>query len=262
MMKFVVCGGKKVVEIREYPANLRRLASNQIANRYIESYSKSKLFSIAESLETSLKMKSKNQSNPLWKIKIERDKPLVFVTNKDKLQVDICCDIRGKGNDILKQNVEMRVWSLDQSMSYRDKVDSVTLKDELEYAGWKRVISRFHFDLRNDDTTVPEPICHLQVGGDSGACLNNESQKIKENCWHPPQLSVPRFFHVPFDIVLLSEFVLMNFFPNETRDLRKKPEWIKLIKKSEDFFCKKYIENYLRYLMDENQTLLGNLATE
>nr|WP_321496609.1 hypothetical protein [uncultured Methanolobus sp.] len=247
------------MNINEYPACLRRLANDHVASKYIESSCKSELYRIASELETSLKMKKKKVS-PSWNIKINRDKPLVFISNKKNLQVDVCCEIKGEGDTILKQNVELRIWSLNQSLSYRDKIDSDHLKIDLESANWKRVISRFHFDLRSDDAKLPEPICHLQVGGDSGTCLPNGGQLIKENCWHPPQLSVPRFFHVPFDIILISEFILTNFFPIESMDLRKKPEWIKLIKKSEEFFCRVHIENYLRYLEDENQTLLGNLA--
>lgn len=262
-MRFVVHGGSKLMEISEYPQNLKTFL-DKYGRGYLDYSTTSSLYKTVKDMGelVDVSKNKKRKTPPSWAVKIERNKPLVFVKNKDNLQVDICCDIQGKGNVVTKQNIELRVWSLNQQMSYRDEVDSLALKDELEIVNWKRVISRFHFDLKTTDTTKPEPICHLQIGGDSGSCLSEGSVSIKENCWHPSQLSIPRFFHVPFDIILICEFILVNFFPNESLDTRKKPEWVQLVKKSEEFFCKEYIKKCFDSLNDSKQTMLGNLAPD
>lgn len=249
------------MDIKEYPKHLSMLAKNKHFEKLVDQRSKAMLIKRADDLTSSLN--NKKDSSPPWQFDIPRNAPFEFV-QKDGLQVDISCIIVGKGNYIKKQNFEIRVWSLNENLSYREGIDSPTLKDELQLANWKRVVSRFHFDLRVDEKKdkndkISEPICHLQVGGDSGACVTNGIQDIKENCWHPKKVAVPRFFHLPFDMVLMCEFILVNFFETETEDLRKRHEWIRLVKDSEELFCRPYLEKYISYFNDEKQTLLGNL---
>jgi hypothetical protein len=62
------------------------------------------------------------------------------------------------------------------------------------------------------------------------------------------------------DLVLLSEFILMNFFPAKSRNLREKPEWKGLVKKSQDLYFKPYFEKLSAYLNNNNDTLLGHLT--
>jgi hypothetical protein len=244
------------MEIKDYPKHLELLANNKFIRQYINERSKATLHQQASDLASSL---NKNEDEPQWCISIPRESPFEFIPN-DGLQVDISFIIEGKGNKIVKQNLEMRVWSLKKNLSYREKLDSDRIREELQYFNWKRVISRFHFDLRNDNSILPEPICHLQVGGDSGDCLKNAGN-IKENCWHPKKVAIPRFFHLPVDIIMICELVLVNFFPKETEDFRKRREWINLVKKSEELFCRSTFEKYIRCFEDKNQTLLGNLIT-
>jgi hypothetical protein len=248
------------VQIKEYPKHLNLLAKNKHVGKLINDRSKAILIQRASDLTNSLSRRG--VSNPPWGFYIPRETPFEFV-QKDGMQVDVSCIIEGKGKDILKQNFEIRVWSLDEKLSYREGIDSPELRDELQSSNWKRVISRFHFDLRmeKDKEKIPEPICHLQVGGDSGTCVTNGEQDIKENCWHPDKIRVPRFFHLPYDMVMMCEFILVNFFPTETEDLRKRHEWIRLVKDSEELFCRPYFEKYISYFNDNKQTLLGHLIS-
>ncbi len=260
------------MEIKEYPKNLNLLAKNKHLFRFFDGRSRSMLIKQADDLANALNRSG--ATNPCWSFCIPRDTPFEFIQNNG-LQVDISCIIEGKGNNISKQNFEIRIWSLDENLSYREGIDSPELRAELEQSSWKRVVSRFHFDLRVDDSgmedneekrkkkknKIPEPICHLQVGGDSGSFVTNGYQDIKENCWHPKKVAVPRFFHLPFDMILICEFILVNFFPNETEDLRKRDEWIQLVKDSEELFFKPYLEMYINYFYDDRETMLGNLIS-
>ncbi|GAG59979.1 unnamed protein product [marine sediment metagenome] len=167
--------------------------------------------------------------------------------------MDISCELEGRDNIITKQNILLRLWSLDENLSYREEVDSPKLKAELERNIWKRVILRFHFDLKEPNGKQLEPEYHFHVGG--------RYRTNDENCWLPEQIDVPRFPYPPMDFILMCEFLLINFFPKESEKLRKKPEWKSLVRKSQDMFLKPYYDICMKYLKDQNETLMGNLAT-
>jgi hypothetical protein len=146
----------------------------------------------------------------------------------------------------------LRVWSHDKRLSFREDLDSRDLHDPLAEREWKRVILRFHMDKRTQNTDNPEPIYHLHAGGDS---------RYEEFCRIPKEISEPRFYHYPMDIILLIEFVLTNFFPTDTRGLRRKTEWKSLIREVQAFYLKDYINELNTFINDENNTLLGHLVS-
>ena len=71
------------------------------------------------------------------------------------------------------------------------------------------------------------------------------------------------------DIILICEFVMLNFFPDEYLNLRNKPEWKHIVMYSEDIFLKNYFKKYSEYIekytktinknKKRNMTLLDNL---
>jgi len=234
------------MRINDYPRCLELLV-RQHMNKFLEESSKSRLINKAQTLRNYIRKGEK------WRFTIPRDNPVTFVKNNRKFQIDISCEIEGTGNTIQKQNILLRIWSSDKKICYRDDIDHPNIKIKLDDIGWKRVVLRFHFDLRSSDTKQPEPLYHLQIGG--------KNPGKDENCWFPEQIDVPRFPYPPMDIILLCEFVLMNFFQEEYETMRKKPEWKGLIKKSQELFQREYFENCYRYINDGNDTLVGNLIS-
>lgn len=238
------------MSIKEYPRNLEILARQHLG-KYLDAGSKELLIDRARALRSSFQRKKK-KSPVKWNFVIPRDDPLTFkinVVDSKKLQVDISCEIEGQNEIVHRHNVLLRIWSWDKGLSFREDVDADHLKLLLEKVGWKRVILRFHFDLKVP-TAKSEPLYHLHIGGNP---LDDE------NCWLPKEIKVPRFPFPPMDIILLSEFILVNFFNKQSEQLRMKPEWESLVRKSQGFFQKEYFENCAQHINRQSSTLLGNL---
>jgi hypothetical protein len=237
------------LKIEDYPRNLQMLV-NQHIWIYMEASSKPFLIYRAKQLQESIKRGRKKHGK--WAFSIPPDKPLAFRRDDINLQVDIYGKMEGVKENITKQCFNLRIWSFDKKVCYREKIDAPEVKEKIEPLGWKRVILRFHFDLKNLEEENLEPLFHLHVGG---------HQKDEENCWLNEKISVPRFAHPPMDLILLCEFVLMNFFPEKYRNLKDDPEWISLIRKSQELFQAPYFKDSMRYINDESNTLLGNLVS-
>ncbi len=242
------------MKIEEYPRNLEMLARSYITN-FLEVSSRAALIERAQELRFVIQKKRK-KAPATWKFEIPLDRPLVFkMTELDgfRVQVDIACYIEGFGDYISRQNVVLRVWSLDENVSYREQLDAIGLKGILESCGWKRVMLRFHLDRRAQQARKPEPLYHLQVGG---------TARDEENCWLHQNIEVPRFHHPPMDPVLLCEFILLNFFERESEILRKDPAWRSLVRKSQDIFQSNYFTNCVNHLKDTTSTLLESSAMD
>lgn len=242
--------------MKEYPKNLEFLAQQRYLGSFLDPGSKNMLIEKAHSLAHFLK--SKRRRPLAWGITIPKERPLRFtkcMIDGMSLQVDVAFRMEGVENDLIeikKQSMLVRVWSWDEKVSYREGIDAHDLRSKLEQKGWNRVILRFHFDLREGDAKCPEPLFHMQVGG---------VPEDSENCWIPKKIRVPRFPYPPLDVVLLSEFILMNFFHKESESLRKKPEWTSLVRKSQEMFLKPYVIRYMSYINAEDDTLLGKLVS-
>lgn len=242
------------MSFEEYPRNLEMFSQQKYIGKYLDVGSREILIDRAKAFGQH--RQRKRGSLPYnWRFSISQEHPLTFIKNDVNgymLQIDVSCETEGKGDDINKHNVLLRVWSLDEKISFREGLDAIGLKTKLKQLEWKRVILRFHFDLRTQWTRKPEPLYHFHVGG---------NPKDDENCWIPKQIKVPRFPYLPMDLILLCELVLVNFFPKESEELRKKPEWKSFVRKSQELFQKPYLNTCIRYLDDNNDTLLGNLVS-
>lgn len=243
------------MRIEEYSRHLEMLAQQYIG-KYLDAGSKDILIDKARLLGRIPQKIKKRHSE--WSLVITPEKPLTFIKNDVddlKLQIDLSCDIEGAHDDvskIKKSNIILRVWSYDEKICYREGFDAKELKNKMESLGWRRVITRFHFDMRNADAREIEPLYHFHIGGISN---------VDEYCWLPEKIKVPRFCYPPMDLILLCEFVLMNFFPDDYEELRKKPEWKSLVKKSQEIFMKSYLESCVGYLNNDTDTILGKLVT-
>lgn len=238
------------MKIERYPKNLEILV-NQHIGRYLEASSKPTLIDRARQLRKSIE-KGKKEKHGKWTFSIPRETPLTFKENDCKLQVDISCEIGGINEDIQKQSINLRIWSCDKNISFREGIDAPELKKNLKYLNWKRVVLRFHFDLKVPNGKNIEPLYHLQVGG---------CQMEGENCWIPEEIQVPRFPYIPMDLILLCEFILMNFFPKKYKELKKDREWISLVRKSQEIFQEPYLNGCMKCINNEEDTLLGKLVS-
>lgn len=242
--------------IAEYATHLTMLVDPAYAGKYLAPRSKEiileRIYSLEKNTEKAGKKGKKGKRKlKSWEFSISRDEPLVFRENSEKYQVDIAGIICGVGDDITEVKTRLRVWSLDEALCYRDGIDCAEFKNKFqEYK--KRVMVRYHFDRRAPSVEKPEPIYHLQVGGQT---------LPDENCWFPKQIEVPRFHFPPMDIILLCELVLVNFFHKESEILRKKPEWIRLIQKSQHIFQDVYFTQFNKCCVNSSNTILGHLLS-
>jgi len=247
------------VTFRKYPSNLQFL--EMYIKNYLEPCSSGTLSDVAANLNQSISRHGHRRTPLQWSIIIPKENPLKFKLSDDccsKLHVDLFCRIKGevetKRSDMVTlklYSVVFRIWSHDKDISYRSKWDADELKQKLRKQEWKRVVKRFHIDLRDKNAGLPEPLYHLHFGG---IAEDNEYFCV------PKTIDEPRFHYFPMDLVLLSEFILMNFFPAESKNLRKSPEWKSLVRKSQDLYFKPYFEKLSAYLNDNNDTLLGHLT--
>ena len=95
-----------------------------------------------------------------WRLMIQPDYPVKFKPcslNGNNIQVDFSCNVEGElpilgdrsksANLINKYNILIRVWALEDKLSYRPDFDSENIKGLIEGNEGKRVIMRFHIDI-------------------------------------------------------------------------------------------------------------------
>lgn len=249
------------MSFREYSSSLRFLET--YIRDYLEPCSYGTLSDVSANLNESISRHGRRRTPLQWNITIPKGCPLKFKLSDDcdcgcKLHVDLFCGIQGevkprRFDDVTfkSYSVVFRIWSHDKNISYRSRWDADELKQKLGNQKWKRVVKRFHVDLRNKNTGIPEPLYHLHFGGIA---------EDDEHFWLPNNIAEPRFHYFPMDIILSCEFILMNFFPTESRDLREKPEWKSLVRKSQDLYLKPYVQMLSAHLNNNNDTLLGHLT--
>lgn len=156
------------------------------------------------------------------------DAPLRFKSTtykKYQLRADITCDVRwtDEGKLPICQQLVLRMWCSDPKIMYREFLDSeriLELITDKDAPLQERVMARYHFDLANQNQSGPT--YHFQLGGNA---VDNEY------VWFPKELDLPRFVHHPFDLILLCQFVVANFFPEEYSKIRRDPTWRFVVKR-------------------------------
>ena len=236
--------------IEEYATNLTFLTGPKLLGRYLTPETKTTIQNKAAELRGIATDVRRARNSRVWTFSIPREYPIKFIENRNRFQVDISGTIKGNDDSIEKVGTLLRVWSLNKNICYREGIDSKEAKTLFDQTK-RRVIVRFHFDRREEKATKPEPIYHMQVGGVA---------HMEENCWFP-NLEIPRLQFPPMDIILLSELVLVNFFHDDSRDLREKPEWKSLVIKSQKAFQNQYFDDFHSYINCETDTILGKLIS-
>lgn len=244
---------------REYSSSLRFLET--YIRDYLEPCSHGTLSDVSANLDQSMRRHGRRKTPLQWSITIPKEHPLEFKLSDECgyiLHVDLFCRIQGEVKPRRFDDVTLRlysavfrIWSHAKNISYRNEWDADALEQKLSKQEWKRVVKRFHIDRRDENTALPEPLYHLHSGGIA---------EDDEHFWVPKIIDRPRFHYFPMDLVLLCEFILMNFFPLESKSLREKPEWKSLIRKSQDLYLIPYVQMLSGHLNDSNDTLLGHLT--
>ena len=167
------------------------------------------------------KRKKKKLLRP-WRLEIPLGTPLRFIPTmvsqdiRHRLSLDIACKIDEPrdGAPAGEHNICVRVWTDDLALYFREALDSEQLLDQIDAAGGRRVMLRFHFDHANPGQ--PGPRHHLQIGG---------VQHANEFCWFPDSLRVPRFCHHPLSLLMACEFVVRTFYPHVYEEISSEAAW-------------------------------------
>jgi hypothetical protein len=257
------------VWIDGYLAKLNMLSTNKQFKGFLEPNSLNPLDESVDKLRGIISheknlLKSRREKKIGWIFVIPRETPLCFkISEADpqlKLRVDLSCVIQGiedlskQSCAIKKYNYEVRIWSEEKNVIYRDGFDSETIGKKIMDSGCKRVMSRFHFDVKCSDTKRhPEPFSHFHIGGDS---------EVQEYCWLHSKIEIPRFPHPPMDLILLSELILASFFHEKSKELRVDPSWRSMVQFSQENFLKPYFNECNRVIDNPESvhtTLLSHL---
>jgi len=111
-----------------------------------------------------------------------------------------------------------------------------------------RIVRRFHFDTGKGIPEILEPRSHIQFGG-----ICHEEQAIREyegvdlHYCLDNKIRIPRFPYPPIDIVILLDILLRQFKTSIDRSFLEKPEWLKLVRRSEDLRLQRYYSRINEY---------------
>lgn len=198
---------------------------------------------------------SDRRNNPTWGYEIPDTYPLSFKRSEvlNGAHVDIYCDVKwGDGNLPVKQDIKIRIWSEDETITFRPGFDSEDIWYKLNDAGRvhkRRVISRFHFDKADHSQGKGKeyhPEYHVQVGGVS---------REYELCWHPHSFDIPRIPHHPMELFLTCQLVAANFFPEKYVDISQELIWLKHLHSCQKAMLLDYYQRCVRAI-DRGESLL------
>ncbi len=161
-----------------------------------------------------------------WQYRIERSKPLILIPvfnsrlNTDifpRTFIDFGVDealLEKKGFALKALNLTLEIINKSNSeLIYRSHIDLATCTDEGKYQNG--------------------PIFHLQFGGKS-AERKSEPDFLK--------LSEPRWLHPPMDLILITEMLIANFYPDIWNVLKVQDNWIELISDSQGLCYKPFLD--------------------
>lgn len=193
------------------------------------------------------------RNSPEFVIKIKENDPIKITLKNHPVFsfLEISLEMKGKVDNEKpvkydKYSILLKFYSDKGNFCYREKLDSLEIKEKFSNTGSKRLITQYHFDMKKKGTDAPEPFFHLHFGADNAP---------DDMCWFPKEIKDPRFPYPPMDIMLLIEFILQNYFQKESERLRNTPEWKQMIKKSQEIFQRHYFEKCMDFL-DRGSTLL------
>lgn len=185
--------------------------------------------------EEAIRLKSKGSSVD-WTFAIDPDEPIRFTRaekmtkDKEDVNITVFCDI-----------------SVCQSSYKNLPFTSLDIAAEF-YDDLRNPLARWHIDLANkkdNGEMQPGTLTHLQYGGH---CRGNRA--------HDHKLKIPRWNHPPVDVILLSEIILANFYPEHWELMREELVWREAVRMSQSLFYSAYLRRYVEHLTNPDTTIL------
>jgi hypothetical protein len=134
---------------------------------------------------------------------------------------------------------------------------------EKEHTQEHRIVRRFHFDKGPGAPDKHETNNHVQFGGSiedlASFCQyvgGGQLHYCLDNNLDPPRLPYP-----PLDIVLILHLFLQQFQTSIKKTFLETPEWLCLVRKSEDFQLRYYYDQILKYYSDKEDGRISKVTT-
>ena len=210
-----------VPSAEEMATSLRRCVHKLYDNGILQQESLSVIDKVCAQLRSS-------RGKKVWSYSIGRGTPIRFVKTTDN------------NNDAIIPSICAEQISVDENQNPLPYVKwNIAL--EIRFQENNRLCARWHFDVANK--RQPGPAIHLQYGG----------QKFDSH------LDVPRWHTPLMDLVLLSEIVAANFFPERWMSIRDDPNWCKSVHMSQKLCFGPYLERVSSTLNISNKTVLNEI---
>ncbi|HEC85583.1 MAG: hypothetical protein DRR08_28730 [Candidatus Parabeggiatoa sp. nov. 2] len=113
--------------------------------------------------------------------------------------------------------------------------------------------SRWHIDLANcqkKGAYQAGPLFHLQGGG----LLMPQAEKTKEL-----KVSIPRWAYPPMELILTSEMIVANFYPDKWKKIRGQKKWLELVYVAQRLCYPTYFQRIQKCLSEQPQSVLNAL---
>jgi hypothetical protein len=213
---------------------------------------------VLERVNASLRSAKKRRGRA-WECSIEKDNSLTFRETearevKYRMKVDLFGQLSQPENGIPSgaHALAVRVWCLDKSVWFNERVDAPSLEKEIQTGRGERVMLRFRFDYAapRPGEQAKESRFHLQIGGQQGA---DEFYRMPDN------LGVPRFIHYPMNLVMACEFVVCHFYRSEYVALSKEPSLVSVLRRAEQVYLVPFIDRVKLYKPGSGQSFLKHM---
>jgi hypothetical protein len=116
--------------------------------------------------------------------------------------------------------------------------------------------SRWHIDLANCNKKAvyqAGPLFHLQGGGHRPQAERTNEIKV----------SIPRWTYPPMELILTSEMIIANFYPDKWKKIRSQKKWLELVHVAQQLCYPAYFQRIQKCLSEQPQSVLNALwATE
>lgn len=169
-----------------------------------------------------------------WGLRVEQEKPILFRETEDvdgkTIQPRLYASLKVNGDH---EGFPFEAWNIALEVFYKEE-NPVPLM-------------RWHFDLANNNQSGPHT--HLQGGG-----------HFRDHRPHDIPLKIPRWYAPAFDLILLAETIVANFYEDDWFDkIRDDRTWCSHVNKSQSLCFKPFIKQMTNCLAQSNVTLLKNV---
>jgi hypothetical protein len=120
----------------------------------------------------------------------------------------------------------------------------------------RTTLKRWHVDfvpVRAGAPTQEGPRLHLQEGG-HWVGLSDRATML--------QMDEPRHLHPALDLILLSETVMANYYPDEWKAIRDDQTWMQIVRQSQELCFPAYAARFMDCLQGRPRSVLADCWTD